>query len=119
MRIKKRDFYFTTKLDLTEVLKEELENGEEAWIEVSEPDLVYSSCISDAHKKGSGALAIFIKQELPKLIVNHNFIDEDGKEYKASEVVDYLFKFPEAVTFIVGKLSDRSFFTTQKAKKQD
>ena len=91
-----------------------MENEEDAFITLRELPTLEMMNLREAYEKGQKELIMFFKEVLPKIIIDHNFYEDENKRMTNEALANLVFERMELSSKVIGEYSQASFFTQTK-----
>ncbi len=95
-----------------------MENEDEAYITLRELPTLEMMNLRDAYEKGQKELIMFFKEVLPKIIIDHNFYEDENKKMTNESLSSLIFEKMELSSKVIGEYSKASFFTQTKENEE-
>lgn len=101
------NYIVKTKINIGTLLG--CETDEEAYIVLREPTTELAIKLKNASGEGEEGILGFFKDALPKLIVEHNLYEEEGKLMTKSDVASLIFENLPLTMKVVEEYSESAF----------
>lgn len=101
------DYIVKTKINIGTLLG--CETDEEAYIVLREPTTELAIKLKNASGEGEEGILNFFKDALPKIIVEHNLYEEEGKLMSKADVASLVFENLPLTMKVVEEYSESAF----------
>ena len=101
------NYIVKTKINIGTLLG--CETDEEAYIVLREPTTELAIKLKNASGEGEEGILNFFKDALPKIIVDHNLYEEEGKLMTKADVASLIFENLPLTMNVVEEYSDSAF----------
>ena len=101
------NYIVKTKINIGTLLG--CETDEEAYIVLREPTTELAIKLKNASGEGEGGILKFVQDALPKIIVDHNLYEEEGKLMTKADVASLIFENLPLTMKVVEDYSEAAF----------